>query len=48
MAAVTAVDLETAAEALKRIHVEYDSFPAVLEPEEAMKDDSVHGLEPLK
>lgn len=41
VAAVASVDLETAAEAIKKIHVEYEPLPAVFEPEEAMKSDSV-------
>ncbi|MGE0846803.1 MAG: molybdopterin-dependent oxidoreductase [Flavobacteriaceae bacterium] len=37
VAAVAAEDLVTAREALKRIRVEYEPLPAVVDPEEAMK-----------
>ncbi len=38
IAAVAAVDLETALEALNRIVVEYEELPAIFTPEEAMAD----------
>jgi CO/xanthine dehydrogenase Mo-binding subunit len=38
VAAVAAIDLETAAEALKRIRVEYEELPAVFDPAEAMNE----------
>jgi len=40
VAAVTAVDEETAEEALDLIKVEYEELPAVFDPEEAMKPDA--------
>jgi 4-hydroxybenzoyl-CoA reductase alpha subunit len=40
VAAVAAVDLETAEEALDLIEVEYQPLPAVYDPEEAMKPDA--------
>ena len=48
VAGVAAVDLETAAEAIKKIRVEYEPLPAVFEPEEAMKHDSVMVHEEVK
>ena len=48
VAAVASVDLETAAEAIRKIHVEYEPLPAVFEPEEAMKNDSVLVHEKVK
>ena len=41
VAAVAAVDPETAAEALKLIEVFYEPLPGVFDPEEAMREDSV-------
>ncbi len=40
VAAVAAVDSDTAEEALSLIKVEYEILPAVFDPEEAMKDDA--------
>jgi 4-hydroxybenzoyl-CoA reductase alpha subunit len=40
IAAVAAVDEDTAQEALELIHVEYEELPAVFDPEEAMKPDA--------
>ena len=40
VAAVAAVDEETALEALALISVDYDVLPAVLDPEEAMKEEA--------
>lgn len=41
VAAVAAVDKESALEALKYIVVDYEKLPAVFDPEQAMKDGSV-------
>jgi len=41
VAAVAAVDRHTAEEALRRIEVEYETLPFVLEPEEALKPGAV-------
>jgi len=40
VAAVAAVDKDTAEEALKLIEVEYEELPVVLDPEEALKPDA--------
>jgi CO/xanthine dehydrogenase Mo-binding subunit len=40
VAAVAAIDPETAQEALDLIEVEYEALPGVFSPEEAMKDDA--------
>jgi CO/xanthine dehydrogenase Mo-binding subunit len=40
VAAVAAVDLETAQEAIKLIDVEYESLPGIFDPEEAMREDA--------
>lgn len=40
VAAVAAVDRETAEAALRLIEVEYEPLPAVLDPEEALRDDA--------
>jgi CO/xanthine dehydrogenase Mo-binding subunit len=40
VAAVGAVDLDTAAEALSLIQVEYEELPAVFDPLEALRDDA--------
>ncbi|MFH1821039.1 MAG: molybdopterin cofactor-binding domain-containing protein [Methanobacteriota archaeon] len=47
VAAVAAVDEDTAEEAVKLIEVEYEELPAVFDPEEAMKPDApkIHGAE---
>lgn len=41
IAAVAAVDKETALEAIKLIGVDYQELPAVFDPEQAMKDEAV-------
>ena len=41
VAAVAAIDEETAEEALKQIEVRYEELPAVLTPEEAMADTAI-------
>ncbi|MFQ5692371.1 MAG: aldehyde oxidase, partial [Nitrospinota bacterium] len=41
VAAVAAVDAETALEALSLIRVDYEELPAVFDPEEAFSDDAV-------
>ncbi len=38
VAAVAAIDEDTAEEALELVHVEYEELPAVVDPEEGMKD----------
>jgi len=48
VAAVAAVDEDTANEALKAIVVEYDVLPAIFEPEEALERDDVPIHEPRK
>jgi len=48
VAAVAAIDEDTANEALKRIVVEYDVLPAIFEPEEALERDDVPIHEPRK
>jgi len=40
VAAVAAIDEDTAFEAIKRIKVEYEELPAILDPEEAMRNDT--------
>lgn len=40
VAAVAAVDLETAEEAINLIDVEYEALPGIFEPEAAMKEDA--------
>ncbi len=40
VAAVAAVSAQVAAEALERIHVEYEPLPAVLDPLDALRDDA--------
>jgi len=40
VAAVAAIDEDTAEEALELIHVDYEPLPAVFDPEEAMREDS--------
>jgi CO/xanthine dehydrogenase Mo-binding subunit len=40
VAAVAATDEETAAEAAELVRVEYEELPAVLDPEEAMREDT--------
>ncbi|RLB00415.1 MAG: xanthine dehydrogenase family protein molybdopterin-binding subunit [Deltaproteobacteria bacterium] len=41
VAAVAAIDLDAAKEALSAIEVSYEVLPAVLDPEEAMRSDSI-------
>ncbi len=48
VAAVAAVDEETATRALDAIHVEYEVLPAVLEPREALESSAVQIHEPKK
>ncbi|HYI00409.1 xanthine dehydrogenase family protein molybdopterin-binding subunit, partial [Hyalangium sp.] len=40
VAAVAAVDLETARKALELIHIQYEVLPAVFDPEEALRPDA--------
>ncbi len=48
VAAVAAVDPDTAAEALELIEVEYDPLPAVFDPHEALAEDAplIHEVDP--
>lgn len=48
VAAVAAVDEETANSALRRIRVEYEQLPAILEPEDALEPDAPQIHEPAK
>lgn len=48
VAAVAAVDEETANAALRRIRVEYEQLPAILEPEDALEPDAPQIHEPAK
>ena len=48
VAAVAAVDEETANRALDAIHVEYEVLPAILEPREALESSAVQIHEPTK
>jgi CO/xanthine dehydrogenase Mo-binding subunit len=48
VAAIAAVDLDIAAEAMSKIHVEYEELPAVFDCEEAAKENSVLVHEHLK
>ena len=48
VAAVAAVDEETATQALEAISVEYEVLPAILEPREALESSAVQIHEPTK